>query len=124
MKNFKIKLFFPMVLLLLPSTVFGTSGKEAAYLLESRAVAVGGPVKGLFEPTITPLTWTDISESGGMGTENFTYGQSTDMERANLEWGLKIPGISDIERANFERGMKLPSFNVPSSGCGDVCPAR
>ncbi len=64
---------------------------------ESYTVVMGGGVKGIFDPTTTPLTWTAISQGGYMRTENFIDKQS---------------GMADSERANFERATKIPAFDV------------
>jgi hypothetical protein len=113
MKFYKMVIPLLIVILVAPPAACCASGKK---------VTAGGPVTGLFEPAVTPLTWRDLPESGGrLGTEAFMNGRSTDDVRGSA---INLPGFSDIERANLERGMRLPSFNVPGGGCSDICSDR
>lgn len=119
--NINTILFLLAVLLFFPMTVTGTPRDEIIPAPESYTVEIGGPVKGIFDPVSTPMTWADLSEGGKIGTETFTDGPSAE---GSLEWAMQPPGFSDIERSNLERGMRLPSFNVPGGGCGDSCPVQ
>jgi len=66
---------------------------------ESYTVVLGGVVKGIFDPIVTPAssTWLALSQGGYMRTEAFMAMQQ---------------GMSDADRANFERAMKIPTFDV------------
>lgn len=120
MKNIKTILLLPAVLLFFLPAALEARGKGINPAPESRRIAVGGPVKGIFDPVSTPMTWTDLSEGGKIGTETFTNEPSAE----DSTWAMRTPGVSDIERYNLNRGMRLPSLKVSGGGCSNTCPER